>query len=179
MTDQKIFAAIHDLAGKSRLLDFFGIFFAEYLGYLLVAAAIFLVWISFSGWKKRFYHYSFLILAVIFSRGILAEAIRIIYYRPRPFTALNFKPLVEQLDKGAFPSGHAAFYFALAGAVFLINKKWGQYFLAAATLMGVARVFAGVHWPLDIVGGAAAGFLSVWAIDWLLNKSNEENQKTA
>ncbi len=177
ITDQEIFSAIHNLAGKSRLLDFFGIFFAEYLGYLLIASAVFLVWFSFSGWKKRFHYYSFLILAVILSRGILTETIRVIYHRPRPFIAFGFEPLIDEVNQGAFPSGHAALFFALAGAIFLINKKMGQYFLVAAALMGAARVFAGVHWPLDIVGGAAIGLLSVWAVKGLL-QNNGENQKT-
>lgn len=173
MIDQKIFSAIHNVVGKSRILDFLGIFFADYLGYFLIAAAISLVWFSFSGWKKRFYYYSFLILAVILSRGILTELIRMFYQRPRPFSFLNFQPLINSTNAGSFPSGHAAFYFALASCVFLVNKKWGQYFLIAAVLIGLARVFAGAHWPSDIVAGTVIGVLSVWAVGRLLDKDSK------
>jgi len=38
-------------------------------------------------------------------------------------------------------------------------------------LMGIARVYAGVHWPIDIVGGAVVGLLSAWFMHWLLRGS--------
>jgi membrane-associated phospholipid phosphatase len=40
--------------------------------------------------------------------------------------------------------------------------------------MGVARIYAGVHWPLDIVGGAVVGILSAWFIHWLLRDAREK-----
>ncbi len=168
--DLALFNLIHDLAGKSRLLDFLGIFLADYFGYLLILAAIALVAME-SDWRKKFNYYTTLALSLILSRGIFTETIRFIYARPRPFTALEFAPLIAEKDYGAFPSGHAAFYFALAGVIWLLNKKWGWRFAAAAALMGLARVFAGVHWPLDIVGGAIVGLGSVWLIDKYLISS--------
>ena len=38
--------------------------------------------------------------------------------------------------------------------MFLINKKYGYWFLSLALLNGLARVIVGVHWPIDILGGA-------------------------
>ncbi len=172
--EESVFWSIHNLAGKSRLLDFLGIFFSEYFGYFLLAGALLMI-LSLDSWKSRVYQLSLLSLALILSRGILTEAIRFFYNRPRPFIALEFSPLFEQANKGAFPSGHAAFYFALAGVVFLINRKAGWYWLGGAFLIGLARIFAGVHWPLDILGGAAVGILSVWAVSRLL----PANQNTA
>ncbi len=164
MFDQQLFLLIHNLAGKSRLLDFLGIFLADYFGYLLVLTAVVIIAME-SDWRKRFANFSVLALSLIISRGIITEIIRAIYYRPRPFLALNFEPLVAEINHGAFPSGHAAFYFALAGVIWLLDKKWGWRFLIAASLMGLARVFVGVHWPLDIIGGAIVGIASVWAVN--------------
>ena len=61
----------------------------------------------------------------------------------------------------AFPSGHTVFYFTLAFAIWHINKKWGQWLLAGAFILGLARVFIGVHWPFDILGGIAVAWLGV------------------
>ena len=158
--DLLIFNAIHNLAGKSRLLDFLGIFLADYLGYLMVLVAVVILSME-SDWRKKFVNFSLVSLSLIVSRGIISEVIRAGYYRSRPFIVLNFNPLVAEVNHGAFPSGHAAFYFALAGVIWLFDRKWGWRFIFAAALMGVARVVVGVHWPLDIAGGAAVGILSV------------------
>ena len=52
MFDQKLLLLIHSLVGKSRLLDFFGIFLADYFGYLLIIAALIIIW-RLENWKKR------------------------------------------------------------------------------------------------------------------------------
>lgn len=165
--DQTFFLWIHGLAGKSRLLDFLGIFLADYLGYILTVGALATIW-ALGDWKRRIHYFSFLALVLILSRGIFTELIRFFYHRPRPFSVLDFKPLIEGVNQGAFPSGHAAFYFALAGVVYFLDQRKGKYFFTAAALMGLARVFVGVHWPMDIIGGALAALLSVLAVKRIL-----------
>jgi glycosyltransferase 2 family protein len=57
-------------------------------------------------------------------------------------------------------SGHATVAFALAGAVAAhLRRPWPAIVLAIATLVGLARVYVGVHLPLDVIGGAACGLL--------------------
>ena len=169
MIDQQFFLLIHNLAGKSRLLDFFGIFFADYLGYFLILFTLFFLW-SIKDQRQRMRALFFLALSLILSRGILTELIRYFYHRSRPFSALGFEPLIGEVNQGAFPSGHAAFYFALAIAVYFLDQKKGKYLLAAAAVIGLARIFVGVHWPMDIVGGALAALFSVLAVKQILDK---------
>lgn len=170
MFDQKLFSFIHDFAGESRFLDFWGVFFSDFFGYLLVIA-FFLAVFSLTSQKARIFYVVSGFLAVLISRGIVTEVIRFLYSRPRPFMVMDIQTLIEEELKGAFPSGHAAFYFALAGIAYLMNKKLGWYFLGGALLMGVARVFVGVHWPSDIIGGAGVGLLSSYAVYLLLRDS--------
>lgn len=158
--DLILFNWIHNLAGKSRLLDFLGIFFADYLAYLVALAALLLL-MAEPDLRKKFNYYALLALSVILSRGIITEVIRFVYNRPRPFIALDFIPLVSE-NSYSFPSGHAAVFFAVAGAVWLYDKKWGSRFFISAALMGLARIFAGAHWPSDILAGALVGLFSVW-----------------
>jgi len=171
--DLILFNWIHGLAGKSRLLDFFGIFLADYLGYAIMVIA-FVLLLADSDLRKKFKYYALLILSVIFSRGIITEAIRFIYARPRPFISLDFSPLVNESGYNSFPSGHATFFFAVAGAVWLFNKKWGWRFFAAAVLIGIGRIFTGVHWPSDILAGAIIGFASVWLAQRILGKHSDK-----
>ena len=57
----------------------------------------------------------------------------------------------------SFPSEHTALAFALAVTVFMHDRRVGWWFLASALLIGIARVVANVHYPIDIVGGAFLG----------------------
>lgn len=160
--DLSLFNLIHSAAGKSGLLDFFGVFFANYLPYILVAAAIVFV-LKKKKKQERFSVFILFSLATLLSRGFFTEVIRFFYNHPRPFDALGFTSLISE-SGNSFPSGHAAFFFALAAAVWYCNRKWGWWFLGLALLNGVARVFVGVHWPSDILGGIVIGFVSLWIV---------------
>jgi undecaprenyl-diphosphatase len=165
--DLALFNYIHGLAGVSRLLDFISIFFAEYAGYFLVVAFITWVWWKYEV-RERWGALLFASLSVLISRGLITEMIRFWYHRPRPFVLLKFTPLIEQADKGSFPSGHASFYFAIAAVLWMYDRRLGNYFAAIAGVMGIARVFVGVHWPLDIIGGALVALVSVYIVRLLL-----------
>jgi undecaprenyl-diphosphatase len=54
-----------------------------------------------------------------------------------------------------FPSDHATGAFAVAMAIWLRNRRWGTVALLAAALLSVGRVAIGVHFPSDVVAGAA------------------------
>jgi undecaprenyl-diphosphatase len=158
-----LFKFIHDLSGKFWLFDWIGIFLAEYLGYILVLiAAIFLI--KEKSWRQRIYFFSLSALSVILARGVITEIIRFFYPQDRPFMALQFQPLISHEVSFSFPSGHATAYFALALAVFYINRKWGWRFLATALIMGLARIYVGIHWPLDILVGALIGLGSAFLV---------------
>jgi undecaprenyl-diphosphatase len=160
-----LFNAIHNLSGHSVFTDVLGIFFAEYLPYLLVIGFLVLVFRE-SDARRRFYLFAEGSLAVILSRGILTEGIRFFYKVARPFVLLGFSPLIGESGP-SFPSGHMTWFFALSLAVWYANRKWGIWYFVLSAIMGVARIYVGVHWPLDIVIGALIGVISGWFIHWL------------
>lgn len=162
--DLQVFTAIHNLAGISKFLDFIGIFLASYLPLFLIAGLLFL----FIKYRYSFRDFAFLTLSFLLARGVILEIIRFIYHRPRPFLELGFEPLVGHSATAAFPSGHATTFFAIAFALWFINKRWGIWYGVFATLMGLGRIYVGVHWPLDIVGGILVALLSVIVIKWVL-----------
>jgi len=49
--------------------------------------------------------------------------------------------------------------FGMAWGIFLYNRKAGSVLLALAAIMGFSRVYVGIHYPLDIVGGMVLGLL--------------------
>lgn len=76
----------------------------------------------------------------------------------RPFQLNGGVPLTLTIPgDGAFPSTHTAVGFALAVTIVKHDKKVGILYLIMAGLVGVARIIAQVHYPIDIIGGALLG----------------------
>ncbi|MEK9180534.1 MAG: phosphatase PAP2 family protein [Patescibacteria group bacterium] len=164
--NRTLFELLFQWSGRDPLLDAFFVFFARFLPYLLVLG--FIVWcLAHKEWRLRWLILAEGAMATILARGIITEIIRFFYHSPRPFDALSLTPLVGESGY-TFPSGHAAFFFAMAMTVFFYNRRLGWWYFAFATIVGLARIFAGVHWPLDILGGAAVGILSGFLIHRLV-----------
>ena len=156
--DIYLFRLVNSLAGQSKFLDFVGIFLASILSYILVLGALIIILLNKS-WRVRLNNFLFLGLTLLLSTGLVAQLVRFLYSRARPPIFLeNVTVLIQKnLQEPSFPSDHAVFYFSLAMAMYFIDKKLFKYFLISAMLMGVARVFVGVHYPVDIVAGAVIG----------------------
>ncbi len=155
--DIQLFYLLNNLAGQSPLFDAVIVFFASYLAYILVA--LFLVLVFFSQYPKREKLQIFwvTVISTIIARFGVTELIRFFYHRPRPFSALDNVHQLLTNGEWSFPSGHATFFFAMATAIYLYNKKWGIFFFLATILITVSRVIAGIHYPSDIVSGALIG----------------------
>lgn len=143
------------------MINFLIVFFAEYFGYVLMGGLLIFV---LKGWRKHVSLMLQMIGAAVLSRGVITETIRLLWHRTRPFVEQNFIPLIPHADTASFPSGHAAFFFAIGTVLYLYNKKAGIVFLAGSALIGIARVLAGVHWPSDAVVGAFIGIASGWLV---------------
>ena len=93
--------------------------------------------------------------------------------RQRPWLVLTeFAPLVTSSDMNSFPSGHtcAAFSFGVAVSA-VLPKKWTKAAaLIAAALMGISRLYVGVHFPTDVLAGAIVGACCGCAGVWLGGK---------
>jgi undecaprenyl-diphosphatase len=170
--NNQIFYFFYNLAHQFNFLDRVIIFLAVYLPWLVaISAFLFLIFHHnihqssnpfrelINKWKEFFF--------VFFSGGfawIIAKIFKILIETPRPFLSLSdVQPLF--LENGfAFPSGHATFFSALGFALFAKHKRVGYIFILFAILIGIARVMAGVHFPIDILGG----FLLGWLIAYFL-----------
>lgn len=154
--DISLFYFFNNFAGQSAWGDALIVFFASYFAYVLIL--VFLAWVAFSAYSRREKIEIFAVAALssLIARFGVVEFIRLFIHRPRPFSALPVHQLLTD-PAWSFPSGHAAFFFALSTAVYLYNKKWGIGFFIATILMTLARVAAGVHYPSDVFAGAFIG----------------------
>ncbi len=85
-----------------------------------------------------------------------------IWQRPRPYQAhpLGIIPLLPRSTDPSFPSDHASAAFGIAVGILLIHRRAGYVFLATAALIAISRVATGMHYPTDVLAGAAIGALS-------------------
>jgi undecaprenyl-diphosphatase len=153
------------------LLDAAIVFLARYFPYLLALAFLGFI-LNERGARRRLFLLFETALAILLSRGILTEGIRFFHAVQRPFEAWQAAPLIPETLGNSFPSGHAAFFFALATVLFFHNKKWGAWFLFFAVINGVSRIVAGVHWPIDVAGGALIGIGSAAIVHLLLRRTS-------
>lgn len=166
--NEQIFQALHGLANKNLFLDLLIVFFAQYSLYILVFFALTLI-VMEKNFRCRYYFLALLILSLTISSGTVTTAMHYLIDSPRPALVYeDLRTLIMTPEASSIPSGHMMFIIPLALTVFYLNRNAGWWFLGTAILMGLARVMAGVHWPLDIVAGIFFGSLCFYLSKELL-----------
>lgn len=159
-----VFKNINRFVGKSKLLDGFAIFCARFLPYLLVLY-LFLYSVGIAN-----YHLFFgAILSGLFSRFVINELVHLFYKQKRPAELQGTKVLIPVPRNLSFPSGHSSFFFGISFFLIFSNPPLFVLFIILSFLIGTARVFCGVHWFRDVLGGFVAGLLSALVTNGLLN----------
>ena len=110
-------------------------------------------------------------VAAVLSAGLglaIAKVISELVDRARPFVAdpHSVHLFAAHAPDPGFPSDHATAAFAIAVAILLRKRGWGIFALVAATVLALGRVALGVHFPTDVLAGAAVGAASALVLWW-------------
>lgn len=180
--DKIIAASLFSISGQSLFLDTVIILFASYWEYVVVAALLGYLLLpkrSREEKKEKAKTAGLAILSAAVARLGIVNIVRFFYARPRPFVLEQFTPLIDHAASPAFPSGHAAFFMALA-VYFLLarEKKFGWFLLVSAILISLARISAGIHYPTDILAGWVIGAL-VSLVLWFLVRKRQLGGQTS
>ena len=102
---------------------------------------------------------------------VISELISRIYVRQRPFVALpKVHLLVPHGADGGMPSHHIVFMMTLIASIYFYERRFATFLGLLTLLTGIGRVVAGIHYPSDILAGAALGIGIAYLYRWGLAK---------
>jgi undecaprenyl-diphosphatase len=87
----------------------------------------------------------------------MVAILNLFLFRSRPFAEIPVQVLINKPWDSSFPSNAATVFFALAFAVWLGNRRVGVFLLWLTSVLALGRVYVGMHYPLDVIGGALIG----------------------
>ncbi|MGQ0798058.1 MAG: phosphatase PAP2 family protein [Methanobacteriota archaeon] len=145
-----------NLAGANALLDILMI------GITSLAVAYVVPLVAIPLWLRGRRELAVDVVVLLAITILVTEALKVATAKPRPCEALpGVLVIAPEFCPGsldAFPSGHASRAFALAGLVATRARvRVSAPAFLVAGLVGVSRIYLGVHWPSDVLGGAILG----------------------
>ena len=160
--DASLLIWLNGLSGSVKIFDdLMRVIASDYLMPLVLSLSMFGLW--FSG-KTPFQRMTFQLTTLMGISALLISnavvwLINSLWHRPRPFLdhpdELNL--LFYSPTDPSFPANPVAIGFAVATAAWVVNRQFGWWLFAAASLYGFSRVYAGVFYPTDVVAGALVG----------------------
>jgi undecaprenyl-diphosphatase len=176
MNDQ-LLLFINGFAGHSRLLDGTVLFLARDLVFIVFAVAFACIGMHAykKEWKPVVYFFATLIVSYV-----LLQLMSLLNVDHRPFMDHHLTQLLAHAPGKSFPSDHTTVSTAIAvGVLFFTRfKKIGVLLLIGAAAIGVSRIYVGVHYPADILGGLFTGLMG-GAIVYGMKQLLDKNTKTA
>lgn len=154
-----LFHLINQYSGMNPFLDAIMVLIAKYMP-LLVVAGMLILWILRGRKTRDILLYGFYAAIIGLTINYL---IGFVYYHPRPFVIPTGTLLFSYPADSSFPSDHSTIIFSmgLMLAYFKRTRIPGLIFLILGIIGGIARVFSGVHFPLDIMGSLLVSGISV------------------
>ena len=121
--------------------------------------------------RRRFPRATSCAAAAALAAALVATILKETFDRLRPaFADPDFTAAVTTPTTPSFPSGHAMTAFAAAVAVGSFFPRLRVPLLALAALVGISRVYLGVHFALDVIAGAALGIAIGLAVAWTVRR---------
>lgn len=146
------------------------IFGEEYI-YIFILGIIFWCIDKKYGYKLAF--------AFLFS-SVINNFIKNVFKAPRPLNIDSIRHLSLETATGySFPSGHTQNISSFFASIIKKYKKIGLYIVGIifVFLVGVSRIYLGVHWPKDIIGGIFLGVLCVFLSDYIFDYVDNSRNK--
>lgn len=155
--------AINSPAGASPAIDFPMVWVSP-IGVPLLVLAVAGQW--WRGSDRSHNRHVLVATGLSFLVGLAVNQIILLFvHRIRPYDGGITHLLIARAADPSFPSDHATATFAIAAAFVLHGmRRIGLWFLAAAVLVAISRVYVGTHYVSDVLGGAMTGIVAATLI---------------
>lgn len=165
--DKKIFLLIYGLQDFN--LDYF-LAWPTYLGTLSIGLP-FLLMLMWLKERKQWIFKGLVLIVTILCTDFIVDFLKIAIARPRPFLLFEQQGMMIHvlfyLPKDfSFPSGHATLVFGAATILNFLYQHKLTWLYALAFLVAITRIYIGVHYPSDVLGGAFLGVVIAGIIYW-------------
>ncbi|MFH1758472.1 MAG: phosphatase PAP2 family protein [Pseudomonadota bacterium] len=153
--------------GHSYFLDWFMPFMTDLKNFRYVLPVL-AVWVLLREKKAGIVFLVFIGLTLAITDPFSSRLLKEWLGRIRPCHVLEEVRLLTDCNTSySFPSSHAVNIFAAAFFLSQPLKKLSPLFFGIAGIVGYSRIYIGIHYPLDVIGGAAIGLLIAWPLRWL------------
>ncbi|MDO8618827.1 MAG: phosphatase PAP2 family protein [Candidatus Daviesbacteria bacterium] len=163
--NKDLFFNIYSLANQNTTLDNLMIYGADWLIFAAGIAILILSLLKGAKEKKA-------LLLIFLSFGIafiLLKTFGLIIYEERPFLEFGLTSLSSMAPDDSFPSDHTTILAIIFFCYYYYRSRYAWIFLLILTITGFARVYVGVHYPSDILGGIIFAAVAVWLAVYLKN----------
>ncbi|MXY47649.1 MAG: phosphatase PAP2 family protein [Chloroflexi bacterium] len=161
--DKALFLWINALVGHAPVIDaMMSRLASDYLVPVGMGLTLVALWFVGSDDRERMRHQigMFTALTAMALSSLVVFICNALFFRPRPFDGLDDVSLLFYMPTdSSFPSNSAAVAFAIAAGVWCINRHLGIVLFVAAAVYGFSRIYVGVHYPADILGGIAIALI--------------------
>jgi len=138
--------------------DWIIVFSASRLHVVVIVLAVVFVAYASKHTRKRVLLLSLFSLAASL---ILSRIVSQFYYSPRPFVTDEIIPLIQHVADNGFPSDHMLLVSTITVVVLMYTRSLGSILIVLSVLVGLGRVFSGVHHPVDILGSVIIAVIAV------------------
>ncbi|MDY0417299.1 undecaprenyl-diphosphate phosphatase [Enterobacter sp. 170198] len=146
-------------ASPEAMIDFATFLAKDLISIVPALAAILWLW----GPRSQVKAQRQLVIKVAMALGVsilVSFALGHVFPHPRPFVAHVGYTFLHHAPDDSFPSDHGTVIFTFALAFLFWHRLWsGAVLMVAALAIAWSRIYLGVHWPLDMVGGFLVGLI--------------------
>ena len=166
--DTDVLRIINGLSGHMKFFDIVMTIITKY-GYLLYVLYGLVMWVAPGSNKQRKVTRRKSLLYAFFAvciGSIISWICSAIWFRSRPFVTMpeNIHPLIPYGESASFPSNHSALSLSVALRLLLDGLPKASWLIGWSVVIAFSRLYAGVHYPSDILGGFALAFISNYLV---------------